>query len=318
MRERSEKILKLVCLALAALLLYQVAHVLLVGNPLARVTMPVLPSLPAEAGIDSAGGKGTNPAPVVASGAKGTNNSAGKSGATSTNPPSASIAAGTNKSAALPEAAVTTNTNAVVHAAMADTNKGAASLPHEAGSTNTNSLVRMAAGSTNAVLPKAPVDKATNATLPEEAAKEGTNSKSSPKTAKKDTNSAPARAMAMAGMDGALHSMPGKKPADLPPAIQARVERISDSEMLGPVIRPLPMGLLGIAGNVAFLRAPSGQTGLVKEGDELGGLKLLRIGINRVLIEQEGQKKELTLFSGYGGPSLLSKPQDTPNEPTNR
>jgi hypothetical protein len=318
MRERSDMILKIACLALAALLLYQVAHVLFVGNPLARVTMPVLPSLPAEAGIDSTVGKGTNSAPVIASAATGTNNPSGKSGATSTNPPSAAVAAETNKSANLPEAAGTTNTNAVVHAAIADTNKGAASPPHEAGSINLTPPMRVAVGSTNTTSPKASLDKATNAALPEEAAKEGTNSKSSPKTAKKDTNAAPARATATAGSDGLPHSMPGKKAADLPPAIQARVERISDSEILGPVIRPLPMGLLGIAGNVAFLRAPSGQTGLVKEGDELGGLKLLRIGINRVLIEQEGQKKELMLFSGYGGPSLLSKPQDTPNEPTNR
>ena len=35
--------------------------------------------------------------------------------------------------------------------------------------------------------------------------------------------------------------------------------------------------------------------------------KLLRIGINRVLIEQDGQQKELTIFSGYGSESLLSK-----------
>ena len=72
-------------------------------------------------------------------------------------------------------------------------------------------------------------------------------------------------------------------------------------------MRPLPMALLGIAGNVAFLRAPTGQTGLVKEGENLGGLKLLRIGINRVLVEQEGQKKELIMFSGFGGESLLPK-----------
>ena len=66
-------------------------------------------------------------------------------------------------------------------------------------------------------------------------------------------------------------------------------------------------GGVGIAGNVAFLRSPTGQTGLVKEGDELGGLKLIRIGINRVLVEQEGQKKELTLFNGFGSESLLPK-----------
>jgi len=75
---------------------------------------------------------------------------------------------------------------------------------------------------------------------------------------------------------------------------------------------PLPMALMGIAGEFAFLRSASGQTGLVKEGDSLGDMKLLRIGINRVLIELDGQNKELTIFSGYGGDSLL--PTNTPNE----
>ena len=71
------------------------------------------------------------------------------------------------------------------------------------------------------------------------------------------------------------------------------------------------MGLLGIAGNVAFLRGPDGETGLVKEGDTLGDIKLLRIGTNRVLIEQDGQKKELTIFDGVGGETLLDKSQDS-------
>ena len=70
-------------------------------------------------------------------------------------------------------------------------------------------------------------------------------------------------------------------------------------------LRPLPMALLGIAGDTAFLRSANGQTGLVKVGDELGGLKLLKIGINRVLVETEGQKKELMIFNGFGGESLL-------------
>jgi hypothetical protein len=65
---------------------------------------------------------------------------------------------------------------------------------------------------------------------------------------------------------------------------------------------------------VAFLRTANGQTGLVKEGDSLGDLKLLRIGINRVLVEQDGQKKELMIFSGYGGESLLPKQNETSNE----
>ena len=100
---------------------------------------------------------------------------------------------------------------------------------------------------------------------------------------------------------------PEKRVPDLPPEVRARIDRITQSEVLAPVIRPLPVALLGIAGKDAFLRAPNGQTGLVKQGDELGGVKLLRIGTNRVLVEHEGQKKELTLFSGFGGESLKTK-----------
>jgi hypothetical protein len=102
----------------------------------------------------------------------------------------------------------------------------------------------------------------------------------------------------------------GKKDVNISPAAQARVERITQSEILGPVQRPLPMALLGIAGRDAFLRAPNGQTGLLKEGDELGGIKLLRIAHNRVLIEHDGQKKELTMFSGFGSETLIPKEKE--------
>jgi len=109
----------------------------------------------------------------------------------------------------------------------------------------------------------------------------------------------------------------GQPLPELPPVVRARIDKIVDSELLGPVIRPQPMALLGIAGNVAFLRSASGETGLVKEGDSLGDLKLIRIGINRVLVEQNGQKQELTIFSGMGGESLLTTPDNNSNETTN-
>lgn len=94
---------------------------------------------------------------------------------------------------------------------------------------------------------------------------------------------------------------------NLPPAIQARVDRIVQSEILGQIIRPMPMGLLGVAGKDALIRTPTGQTGWLREGGELGGVKLLRIGTNRVLIDHEGQNKELTIFSGFGSETLLPK-----------
>lgn len=105
---------------------------------------------------------------------------------------------------------------------------------------------------------------------------------------------------------------PGRGTPSLEPIVQARLDKIIQSELLGPVPRPLPMALLGIAGTNAFLRAPSGLSGMVGEGAELGGIKLLRIGTNRVLVSEGGTNKELTIFGGAGGQSLLPQPIVTP------
>jgi hypothetical protein len=98
----------------------------------------------------------------------------------------------------------------------------------------------------------------------------------------------------------------------LPPEMQARIDKIINSEILAPVMHPMPTALMGIAGKDAFIRTPNGQTGIVKEGDELGGIKVIRVAVNRVLIEEEGQRKELTIFSGLGSESLLSTKTDSP------
>lgn len=107
--------------------------------------------------------------------------------------------------------------------------------------------------------------------------------------------------MGMHGMPGS----PGRSPVSLSPITQARLDRIIQSELLGPAPRPLPMALLGIAGTNAFIRTPQGMAGMLGEGNELGGIKLLRIGINRVLVDEGGTNRELTIFDGSGGPSLL-------------
>ena len=41
---------------------------------------------------------------------------------------------------------------------------------------------------------------------------------------------------------------------------------------------------------------------------------MLEIGVNRVLVEEGGEKKELTIFDGYGSETLLPKTNDKPNE----
>lgn len=97
----------------------------------------------------------------------------------------------------------------------------------------------------------------------------------------------------------------------LPPEIQARIDGIQKKEILGPVPRPVPLTLLGIAGKDVFLQTPGGPAGLVSEGGELGGVKVLRIGTNRVLVEVEGQTQELTIFSGLGSDSLLPNKKES-------
>lgn len=104
----------------------------------------------------------------------------------------------------------------------------------------------------------------------------------------------------------------GRPSSDLPPDVKARVEKITQSEILGPVMRPPPMALFGIAGSDVILRGTNGQSGLVREGQEMGGVKLLQIGTNRILVEVDGKKQELTIFSGVGGETLLREKEKSP------
>lgn len=108
--------------------------------------------------------------------------------------------------------------------------------------------------------------------------------------------------------DASTNAAPSKAgPPALPANIQAMVDKIKTSQLLAPDMKPPPMALLGIAGKDVFLRAPNGQTGVIREGEELGGVKLLQIGTNRVVVEHEKQQKELTIFSGFGSETLLKK-----------
>jgi hypothetical protein len=104
----------------------------------------------------------------------------------------------------------------------------------------------------------------------------------------------------------------GQPKSDLPKPVNDQVDKIVKSGLLAPYMPPMPPALLGIADDEAFIRAGNGQTGAIKEGAELGNLKLLRIGINRVLIEEDGETKELTVFGGAGGASLMPAPDSAP------
>jgi hypothetical protein len=287
MAERYERLLRIICLVLGGVLLLRIGWVLIHHNPLAHLKIPAVPTLAAaDAG----------------SVMKNTNQLSGTN-----------IAKNSTNTSSAGQSAKSTNSTANHQVTAGTTN-----VVSDSGSANTN---RLAVEELKVVTNSVPGSKGVTNTSPvvaEALQKSGTNS--NPAAAKPATNdhttlAAADKVTATGSSPGAPTAMahpsqnPGMppKPRELPAEIQARVDRVTDSEILGPVMRPLPMALLGIAGNVAFLRAPSGQTGLVKEGDELGGLKLLRIGVNRVLVEQEGQKKELMMFSGFGGDPLLPK-----------
>lgn len=293
MRDRSELIARIVCYMLAALLVFELARIVLRINPLARVVVPQLPSL---ADSTPQSSHATNAAPAAVPAAHATNGVAHVDSVHNSSAPT-----GTNVTSMATAATGGSNSAPVI--VSAETN---AAMPRGTPNVGTNAIPALASTGTNG----------THGSVQNE---------SGPKAIIAAAGNAPPHlqpgmppgfpgmppGIAMAGMPFGS-PMPGPKLADLPPAIQARINRITDSEILGTIVHPLPMALLGIAGDYAFLRAASGQTGMVKEGDQLAGLKLLRIGVNRVLVEQDGQQKELTIFSGLGGESLLSKQETHP------
>ena len=318
MLKRPEQIFKLLCLLLAAALALEVARVAARGKPLKNLAIPALPtfaSTNATAATNSAtaqNAKGTNAAAgtnASASGAKGgTNQATAKTDAKGTNKPTEVAKSETNATKVADSKG--TNTSEV-KAEAAETNVVMVSAA-TTNSSQTNSNLSKTSG-TNTTSGT----NGTNATNESQvaSAKSGTNAVASAGTTNKTnsiektgTNSAavaqksPAKGTGPGGRPDT-----GKKGPDVPPAMKARIDRITQSEILAPVMRPMPMALLGIAGDQALIRSPEGQSGLVKEGKELGTIKLLKIGTNRVLIEEKGEKKELTIFSGFGGESLMPK-----------
>ena len=297
MRERREQSLKLACLVFGALLVLQLARFVVRANPGRGLAVPAVPSLPITAETNAAAG-GTN-----ATGA-------------------ATPKSATNSATAQSADKAQTNSAAVGASAKEGTNPAPVIISSKGGN-NVLSHSSSKTNATNLVVGPLPDKNASNAALPENSNKtnssssiasepRGTNNLLGKGVTKEGTNSPALGRMAKIGGNAGQPPLMGPKPPDLPPLTKARIDRITQSEILGSIIRPLPMALLGIAGKDAFLRAPNGQTGLVKEGDELGGVKLLIIGTNRVLVEHEGQKKELTVFAGFGSETLLPKEKEKP------
>jgi hypothetical protein len=286
MRKRLEPFLRPACLILAVLVLWQLVGIVRRANPLRGVTVPPLPALAAttnsiSTGVPSVSSKmSTNATTTI-----GTNTVVKTNSMTVINH-------GTNSSSFSP----TNSEHTDVTPVLSPTTNVVSTVP------GTNQIVKQVSSLSSSNL----IVRTNKATAQD--VSNGTNANS---TGKMLVPSHAGR-MAMPSRGGR-----GAKLDNLPPAIQAQITKIIDSEMLGPVPHPLPMALMGIAGDVAFLRSPSGQTGVVKIGDTLGEIKLVRIGTNRVLVEQDGEQKELTIFDGYGGTSLLEKQGGTNNETHN-
>jgi hypothetical protein len=286
---RNEVILKTACGLVLALVLYRLALALVHINPLYHVTIPALPSL-ASATNSTASKTATN---ATASATMIPTNTATH----------LATMGGTNTVKGTNSIALSTNVAAANHANLAKATNGPTTGTNEVAlATNsiaptTNNLAQKANRVPGLAGGKPGSDVATPQMM-------GANL---PPGMPPGAFPGPFPRMAR----GAMPGMPGAGPA-LPPRVQAQIDRVIESEILAPVMRPLPMALLGIAGKDVFFRAPNGQTGLIKEGDELGGVKLIHIGVNRVLVEEQGQQQELTIFAGLGGESLLSKQKDSP------
>jgi hypothetical protein len=344
MRDHTEQILRLICFALGALILFDILRAGYRANPFARLRLPPVPTLQTNAVTDAVA-NGGNPSNNSAEVGKVTNatsadaRAATNSLAGETN--KLSVSSETNGTAKTKLTAGTTNivtvTNLVAAAANAvvktnpavatSTNAAAMTKTVVSGSTNTLAVTNTVAvesnnifSSTNKVamagtkataLTNQIVAGSTNfLTATNQVGAASTNGAATNIAHSANPNSMPpGRHGGGMPFAGGMPGMPGMGgPAvPLPKDIQARVDKIVDSEIFAPVMRPLPMQLFGIAGDTAMLRTDSGQSGLVKEGDSLGDVKLVRIGINRVLVEQKGNLKELMIFDGYGGESLMPK-----------
>lgn len=320
MRDRIEQWLRIVVLILLGLIAWQVSQALFKANPLAKATIPAIPTL---ATNTPAGGAKTNQPPTGSNGViagKISTNGAALAGGNGTNGSKATnaMAAGTNVVAGTnlvlapgPTNALPAGSNGPVARTVTNVETAAVTASNQPG----QPVMVKTATTNGAGLEATLTSTQTVAVGGTNLAVAGTNGPGTNgvvKKSKKHVGGPGGMMMAgggfPGGFPGGMGGMggPGGPASKLSPEAQARVDKIVNSEIFAPVFHPLPMALMGIAGDTAFLRGPDGQTGLVKEGDLLGQIKLLRIGINRVLVDQDGEKKELMIFDGYGGESLLS------------
>lgn len=281
MPDRIERALRILSYGLAAVVLIQVVLLMTRRNPLAGLRVPQTPRWvePGDRQASNAPASGPSRPPASAPGPT----APLQESKTATGTPSAAGASNASPST------VGMSTNGVGTSVASQTNAPGQPSTNRPG-TQPSSAPGTVVGITNATAPGA-----TNPTMgppPAPGAVAG------------------ARPL---GVGGPLPGGPGgsgrrslRPPPPFASVIQARIDRVTSSEMLAPVVRPPPMALMGIAGHHAFIRTPSGQTSMLREGGESDGIRLIRLGTNRVLIEQAGEKKELIIFNGLGSASLLT------------
>jgi hypothetical protein len=301
--ERAELALKIACAVLVAVLLYEALHLARRFNPLRGVSIPDVPTL---AGGTNA--PGTNVS-ITATG--GTNLSTGKAGGTNVTTAQKS-GTGTNHTVASQTNLPAGATNLAASGKSPDTNMVAATKA------DTNTVPASGTGSSSTNVAVGSISNLPGTNLSTVAKGGGTNTNATvvAKGPGADTNAAAIAAGARRGSSASARvgGPGGGRGPELSPEMKKRVDWVVRSETLAPIVRPQPMGLLGIAGDRAFIRAPNGQTDMVKEGDTLGSIKLVKIGVNRVLVEENGEPKELMIYEGYGGESLLPKSTAKTNE----
>lgn len=89
--------------------------------------------------------------------------------------------------------------------------------------------------------------------------------------------------------------------------VKVAVTIIKKSGVFGSPPKPRPSSLIGIAENVAFIQTPSGSVQGIEIGQTIQNVKVIKIDTNRVLIEENGKQRELTIYSGMGSETLIGK-----------
>lgn len=95
--------------------------------------------------------------------------------------------------------------------------------------------------------------------------------------------------------------------------VKASIAILNKSGLFGSPPKPKPAMLIGIAGDLAFIQTGSGGMQGITVGETFQNIKLLEIDTNRVLIEEDGTKKELVIHSGMGSDSLMNRDKQDKN-----